>query len=161
MVVCNGLYYDLEYEEMHVESTIKSNGLGVMMNKKVKRLGCSAIKDIIENRKLDIVDDDTILEVSTFVAKGQSYEASDGNHDDLIMNLVMFGFFVQSTMFGDLTNIDIKKMLFERQALAIDDDLPPFGIVDDGSDAIAEYDQQEQLDHMKANWAIDYSHKHF
>lgn len=161
MVVCNGLYYDLEYGEMHVESMIKSNGLGVMMNKKVKRLGCSAIKDIIENRKLDIVDEDTILEVSTFVAKGSSYEASDGNHDDLIMNLVMFGFFVQSTTFGDLTDIDLKKMLFERQALEIDDDLPPFGIVDDGSAAIEEYNQQDRLQHMKDNWGIDYSHKYF
>ena len=47
-------------------------------------------KDILENRKLDLVDADSILEVSTFVSKGQSYEASNGNHDDLMMNLVLF-----------------------------------------------------------------------
>jgi hypothetical protein len=64
-VVCNGLYHELEYENMHVESTVKANALGVEMTRKVKRLGCSAIKDILENSKLDIVDENTILEIST------------------------------------------------------------------------------------------------
>ena len=90
-VVCNGLYYDFEYENMHIQSAIKSNALGIEMNRKVKRLGCSAIKDILETNKIKIVDEKTIMEISTFVAKGQSFEASEGNHDDLMMNLVMFG----------------------------------------------------------------------
>jgi hypothetical protein len=81
-VVCNGLYHDLEYENLHLESTVKANRIGIEITRKTKRLGCSSIKDILENNKLDIVDEETILEISTFVAKGQSYEASDGNHDD-------------------------------------------------------------------------------
>lgn len=157
-VVCNGLYHELEYENMHVESISKSNGLGVMMNKKVKRLGCSAIKDIIEHNKLDIVDDQTILEISTFVAKGQSYEASDGNHDDLMMNLVMFGYFVSTQYFGDLTDIDLKQMLFEQQAKEIDDDLPPFGYIDNGEEAIEQYERSDKYDNQ---WAIDYGHHDF
>ena len=67
------------------------------MTRKVKRLGCSGIKDLLETKNLDIVDEETILEISTFIARGQSYEASDGNHDDIMMNLVMFGYFVQLT----------------------------------------------------------------
>jgi len=51
-LVCNGLYQDLEYENVHVESAIKANAIGVEMTRKVKRLGCSAIKDILENGKL-------------------------------------------------------------------------------------------------------------
>ena len=159
-VVCNGLYYDLEYEDLHVESTIKANGLGVMMNRKVKRLGCSAIKDIIETRKIDIVDEESILEISTFIAKGQSYEASDGNHDDLMMNLVMFGFFVQSQTFGDLTDINLKQMLFEKRAQEIDDDLPPFGFIDDGTDAIEEYDRNDKLAHIRDAWQIPFESKY-
>ena len=50
-------------------------------------------KDILRNNKLDIVDEQTIIEISTFEAKGQSFEASNGNHDDLVMNFVMFGYF--------------------------------------------------------------------
>src|SRR5210317_1368730 len=68
-VVCNGLYHDLEYENVHVTSAVKASGIGIEMNRKVKRLGCSSIKDILENRKLDIVDENTILEISTFEAK--------------------------------------------------------------------------------------------
>ena len=150
-VVCNGLYYDIEYENMYVESSTKANGLGITMNKKVKRLGCSAIKDILESRKLDIVDDNTILEISTFVVKGASFEASDGNHDDLMMNLVLFGYFVSQQYFGDLTDIDLKQMLFETAVKDIDDDLPPFGYIDDGSDAIAAIDLTKPQEH----WSVE------
>ena len=75
-----------------MESAVKSDRIGIEMTRKVKRIGCSAIKDILEHKKLQIFDEQTILEVSTFVSRGQSYEASDGNHDDLMMNLVLFGY---------------------------------------------------------------------
>ena len=156
VVVCNGMYYDIEYENLYVESSVKANGLGITMNKKVKRLGCSAIKDIIETRKLDIVDEETILEISTFVAKGTSYQASDGNHDDLMMNLVMFGYFVSQQYFGDLTDIDLKQVLFETQSREIDDDLPPFGIIDDGSDAIDKIEMDDKHERFKHEWMIEY-----
>ena len=150
-VVCNGLYHELEYENMHVESAVKANALGIEMNRKVKRLGCSAIKDILEENKIDIVDENTILEISTFVAKGQSYEASDGNHDDLMMNLVMFGYFATGNYFAELTNINLKQMMFENRMKEIEEDVLPFGFIDDGSEYI---EQQEQQDHP---WAIDYA----
>mgnify|MGYP000017407182 CR=1 FL=1 len=149
-VVCNGLYHDLEYENMHVESTVKSNALGINMNRKVKRLGCSAIKDIIENYKIDIVDENTILEISTFTSSGQSFEASDGNHDDLMMNLVMFGYFATTQFFGDMTDIDLKQMLFEQKMQDIADDIVPFGFIDDGSDFI------ESLDNEKPEWFVKF-----
>ena len=69
-VVCNGLYQDLEYENLHMESAVKADRIGIEMNRKVKRLGCSAIKDILENKKLDIVDENTIMEISTLRIKG-------------------------------------------------------------------------------------------
>ena len=144
-VVCNGLYHDLEYENVHLESAIKANSIGVEMNRKVKRLGCSGIKDLLEENKLLVVDEETIMEISTFVAKGQSYEASDGNHDDLMMNLVMFGFFISTQIFSDMTDVNIKRMMFEQQMAAIEADMVPFGYFDDGSDAIAEIERQEEM----------------
>lgn len=131
-VVCNGLYHDLEYENVHVESAIKANAIGIEITRKTKRLGCSAIKDILENHKLNIVDEQTILEISTFEARGQSYEASDGNHDDLMMNLVMFGYFVSTQYFSDMTDINLKEMLFKNKMKQIEDDMVPFGFIDDG-----------------------------
>ena len=151
-VVCNGLYYDLEYENVHVSSSIKANSIGVEITRKTKRLGCSAIKDLLESNKIKIVDETTIMEISTFESRGLSYEASDGNHDDLMMNLVMFGYFVSTQYFGDLTDIDIKKMLFEKKIKEIEDDLPPFGHIDDGSAHI------EKLEEVEENpWMIEYT----
>ena len=150
-VVCNGLYHDLEYENVHVESAIKANAIGIEITRKTKRLGCSAIKDILENNKLKIVDENTILEISTFVSKGQSYEASEGNHDDLMMNLVMFGYFVSTQYFSDMTDISLKDMLYKRKMQEIEDDVVPFGFIDDGADHI---NKIEQEDHP---WAIEYS----
>ena len=143
MVVCNGLYHDLEYENMHVESAIKANALGIEITRKSKRLGCSAIKDILETNKINIVDEQTILEISTFEAKGQSFEATDGNHDDLMMNLVMFGYFVSTQFFADLTDINLKEMLFKQKMEDIENDMVPFGIIDDGSDYIQQIESKD------------------
>jgi hypothetical protein len=133
-VVCNGLYYELEYENLHTSSSVKANALGIEMNRKTKRLGCSSIKDILEHNKLEIHDEHTILEISTFVGKGQSYQASDGNHDDLMMNLVMFGYFVSTQFFADMTDINLKDMMFKDRMKEINDDIVPFGAIDDGLD---------------------------
>ena len=144
-VVCNGLYYDWEYENMFVESSLKANALGATMTKKVKRIGCSNIKDLVEQKKLDIVDGETIIEMSTFVAKGTSYEASDNNHDDLMMNLVMFGWFAATDMFMNLTDINFKQMLYADRMQAIEDDMVPFGIIDDGYESQTEVDSTGQV----------------
>ena len=154
MVVCVGLYQDMEYENIHLESAIKANAIGIRMDRKVKRIGCSAIKDIIENHKLSIVDENTILEISTFVSKGQSFEASDGNHDDLMMNLVMFGYFVGTQSFGDMTDVNIKQMLFDQRMKEIEDDIPPFGIIDDGSEFITQVEHRES--DPQEHWEVPY-----
>ena len=154
-VVCNGLYHDLEYENIHLESTVKMSGIGIEITRKTKRIGCSAIKDILENGKLKIVDEQTILEISTFESRGQSYEATDGNHDDLMMNLVLFGYFASTQYFGDMTDINLKQMIFEQKMKEIEDDMVPFGFIDDASDQIDQIEKKDQP------WAIEYSNENF
>ena len=151
-LVTNGLYHDLEYENMHVESAIKANALGIEMTRKVKRLGCSSLKDILENNKLEVCDDDTILEISTFVAKGVSYEASTGNHDDLVMNLVMLGYFISTQYFTDMTDINLKEMMFKQKMKEIEDDVVPFGFIDDG---LPNHPTEEEIEGRQ--WAIEYA----
>ena len=133
-IVCNGLYYDLEYENMFVESQIKANSIGATMTKRVKRIGCSTFKDLIASKKLHIVDAETITEMCTFVARGASFEAVAPNHDDLVMNLVLFGWFTTTDIFQGLTNIDMKQLMYREQLKAIQDDMLPFGIIEDGRD---------------------------
>ena len=58
---------------------------GVRTTKQVKRIGCSNMKTMIENHKIFLNDYDLVNEMSTFTQKGNSYEAEQGSHDDLVM----------------------------------------------------------------------------
>jgi hypothetical protein len=82
----------------------------------------------MEQGKLEISDINTIQEMSTFVARGSSYEADHGNHDDLVMNLVMFGYFTTTPFFADSTDVDMKGMLYAERVKAIEDQIIPVGV---------------------------------
>jgi hypothetical protein len=131
-VVCNGLFYDLEYENVYTSNGVKADAIGVYMDKKTKRIGCSHIKDLVEQRKIEIVDAETIVEMSTFVSKGQSYEAMVGMHDDLMMNLVMFGWFAATPMFAESVDTGMREYIYAQQMKQIEDEVLPFGFNDDG-----------------------------
>lgn len=143
-VVCNAIHYEYEYENLFVESTVKASGIGVTMTKKIKRIGCSNLKDIIEMGKLEINDLNTINEISTFEVRGSSYQASDGNHDDLVMNLVLFAWFVSSEAFGNLSELDFKELLYSQTLKEIEDDLPPVGVLQDKSVGAEWYEKRKR-----------------
>lgn len=131
-MVANGLYYELEYENVFVESQIKANSIGINMNKKVKRIGCSQIKDLIEEGKLTVIDSDTIIELSTFEARGTSYEARDGCHDDTVMTLVLLGYVTTLPFFSELTDTNVRQMIYADNIRMIEDEIVPFGVINDG-----------------------------
>ena len=143
-VVCNGLYYDLEYENMFVESAVKANAIGATMTRRVKRIGCSTIKDLIEQRKLSIYDAQTIIEMTTFVAKGNSFQASASNHDDLMMSLVLFAWFTTTDIFQSISDIDMKNLLYKEQLKAIQDDMIPFGFIENAADETPKFEKDEE-----------------
>jgi hypothetical protein len=131
-VVCNGIFYDLEYENVYTSNGVKADAIGVYMDKKTKKIGCSHIKDLVEQKKIEIVDAETIVEMSTFVSKGQSYEAMVGMHDDLMMNLVMFGWFAATPMFAESIDTGMREYIYAQQMKQIEDEVLPFGFNDDG-----------------------------
>jgi len=135
-VVCNAIYYDHEYENMFTTSAVKSNGIGVVMSKKVKRIGCSNLKDLLEGNKLHIVDPYTIAEFANFVPKGDSFAAAEGSHDDSVMNFVLFSWFVSTDIFNGMSNTDLRELLYSEKMLEMEEDLPPFGYVSTGSSVI-------------------------
>jgi hypothetical protein len=156
-VVCNAVYYDFEYENTFVESMVKKGGVGVEMTKKVKRIGCSNLKDLIENSKLLICDKETIFEMTTFVSKGASYAASEDGHDDLVMNLVLFAWFTSSDIFGDMTNLDIKKMLYEERMKAIEEEVPFVGLI--GNQDLYPNSEYEKVAAQQREWNDTFSEK--
>jgi hypothetical protein len=131
-VVCNGLFYDLEYENTYTSNGVKADAIGVYMDKRTKKIGCSHIKDLVEQKKIEIVDAETIVEMSTFVSRGQSYEAMTGMHDDLMMNLVMFGWFAATPMFAESIDSGMREYIYSQQMKQIEDEVLPFGFNDDG-----------------------------
>jgi len=108
--------------------------LGVITDKKVKRIGCSNFKALVEEKKLLIRDADTISEISTFIQKRSSYSADEGYHDDLVMPLVLFSWLSTNPYFKELTNINIRKEMYEKRIEMIEQEITPFGIIDTGED---------------------------
>ena len=143
--VADILHHELEYDNILVTSVRGRKGqtldggfgsaqsqLGVRTTKAVKRLGCSIIKSMVEEDKIVVEDFDTIEEMVSFVAKANSYEAEKGHHDDLMMTLVLFGWLATQSYFKDLTNFDLRKNLFQEKIQKMEDELTPFGFIDDG-----------------------------
>ena len=107
--------------------------LGVVTDKKVKRIGCANFKTLVEEQKLLIPDADIISEISTFIQVKNSYEADDGYHDDLVMPLVLFSWATTNPYVKELSNINIRHVIYQNQIKMIEDQLTPFGFYDDGS----------------------------
>mgnify|MGYP006100588475 FL=1 len=112
----------------------RGSSLGVRMTKATKRIGCSNIKTLIEGDKIVINDFNIIQEMSTFTKRGQSWQAEDGSHDDLMMCLVIFGWLSNQPYFKELTNTNARERMYEEQKNLIEQDMAPFGFVDNGVD---------------------------
>ena len=159
--VATALQFDLEYDNLIMASMRGRAGqvvgggfsggkaqLGVRTTKAVKRLGCSNLKQIVETDKLIINDYDLINEFSTFILKGQSFEAEEGHTDDLAMCCVLFSWLVEQTYFKELTDDDIRARMFLEQQHQLEQDMAPFGFVDDGLD-----DGPTMIDEYGTRWA--------
>ena len=106
--------------------------MGVVTDKRVKRIGCNNFKSLVEGNHLIIRDADVISEISTFIQKRSSFQADEGYNDDLVMTLVLFSWLSTEPFFKDLTNINIRKELYNSQIQAIENEIVPFGVIDDG-----------------------------
>ena len=143
--VASILQYDLEYQNLLMCSMRGRAGqivgqgfsgnktqLGVKMSKTVKKVGSLNLKTMIEEDKLLFCDYDIISELTTFISKSNSFEAEEGCNDDLAMCLVIYAWLVAQDYFKELTDNDIRKRLYEEQKNQIEQDMAPFGFMDDG-----------------------------
>ena len=143
--VASILQYDLEYQNLLMCSmrgragqivgqgfSGKKTQLGVKMSKTVKKVGSLNLKTMIEENKLLFNDYDIISELTTFISKHNSFEAEEGCNDDLAMCLVIYAWLVAQDYFKELTDQDVRKRLYEEQKNQIEQDMAPFGFMDDG-----------------------------
>ena len=143
--VADIIQFDLEYENLLMAAmrgragqqlgqgfSGKKTQLGVKMSTAVKSVGCSNLKALIEEDKLIIPDYDTIAELTTFIQKGQSFAAEEGCNDDLAMCLVIFGWMAMQEYFKEMHDNDVRARIYADQRDSIEQDMAPFGFVDDG-----------------------------
>jgi hypothetical protein len=153
--VASILNFDFEYENLLMCSmrgragqvvgqgfSGKKTQLGVKMSKTVKKVGSLNLKTLIEADKIVFKDYEIISELTTFIQKHNSFEAEEGCNDDLAMCLVIYAWLVQSDYFKELTDQDVRKRLYEEQKNAIEQDMAPFGFMDDGLDSGSFVDPQ-------------------
>ena len=110
----------------------RGSSMGVRMTKQIKRVGCANLKTLTEGDKLIINSFKIIEEMSTFAKRGQSWQAEDGANDDLMMCLVMFGWLSNQPYFKELTNTNARLKMYQEQQNLIEQDIAPFGFLDDG-----------------------------
>jgi hypothetical protein len=138
-VVATVLNYDLEYENLLNASDAfasvqqKQYELGVRTSAKLKSIGCSSLKEMMENKKLVVCDETTINELTQFVVSGKSYAAEKGSHDDTVATLWLFAWFSRTEFFNELflgTSVseELYRKKIEKEMAAI----PFFGIIDNG-----------------------------
>ncbi len=168
--VVDSIYNDYEYENILYTAASGragkqiSNGFGsqnaergVRTTKVIKSVGCSLLKLLIEQNQLIINDHNTILELTTFSRKGSSYEAEPGNHDDLVMPLVLFAWMSDQNYFKEMTDINTLQKLREKSEEELMQDLLPYGFLDSGDDNNAVNELGVDVDsphwmHMRSMW---------
>lgn len=148
--VADILHDELEYENVAVITVKGKKGqkvgegfgsgraqYGVKMSNQIKKTGCLVVKEMIEQDKLILNDFDLISELSTYVSKGASYEASQGYNDDLVACLVLFGWLSTQNYFKELVNTEIRQRLFEEKLKRLEEDLIPFGFMESEDDDLS------------------------
>ena len=143
--VAAGLFYDLEYANLLMcamrgrAGQVLGQGfsgkkvqLGLKMSKTTKKVGCFNLKTLVEDNKLVFEDFDIVNELTTFIQKGNSFEAEEGKNDDLVMCLVIYAWLINEDYFKELTDQDIRKRLYDEQKNQVEQDMSPFGFISDG-----------------------------
>ena len=165
--VAETLHYDLEYENVMITSMkgragqqigggfSKNIQLGIRTSKQLKRIGCATLKEMIETDKLIVPDFETIAELTTFASRHNSFEAEEGAHDDLAMTLVIFAWLVQQRYFKDITNLDLRQKMYEEFEEQFEQDMLPFGIIDDGRE------EDTYTDNTGQTWEVSPSQRSY
>ena len=120
----------------------KGAAMGLRTTTVTKRVGCSVLKNLIEEDKLIISDDQIMQELFSFVARRQSYEAEDGHNDDLVMSLVLFGWLTTQGMFNEFIEGSFRDALYEEKIKKLEEEMSPFGFISDGVEETTFVDEE-------------------
>ena len=155
--VADIIHYELAYENLikiemkgkqgqqQTPGFKKKIAFGLKQSVQTKMIGCTNLKTLVESDKLIINDETTINELMTFSADKKSFKAEEGNNDDMAMTLVNFGWLTGQKYFKENINNDIRKTLQKEILNVMDQDMVPFGIIDNGIDKPGDMDAAGDL----------------
>ena len=165
------LRHDLGYENLLMTWNAGRNGIqissgfkrsammGLKMTRPVKNIGCMTLKNLVEQEKIILRDVNVITEFYSFAQKGQSFEATPGTHDDLVMCCVSFSWLVAQRYFAELTDVNLRENLLNDVEEETWDSLTPFGFIDDGlmdipseTQHVAREGNDDWLDNRGTDW---------
>jgi hypothetical protein len=138
-----------EYDNIFKMGGLKLSDLGVKVTKRVKSVGCAILRDLIEGYHLKIVDKWTIDEIKVFEQKGQTFQARDKYHDDIMSNLWLFAWWLDTNSADEMFDVDKMTYVISNALKSIDeaekddfDDTIPVGILgnlEDKDDSVDDF----------------------
>ena len=101
--IADTLKRDFEYENLYYDRTGNKFKTypGFRTTPKSRAQLLETLKLLIENKKLEICDSDTILELQRFILVKKKFQAEEGFHDDLVMSLA-----IAFCLFNDIQNFE-------------------------------------------------------
>lgn len=130
--VSNIIWREYEYENVYFTTGSEVSQLrgypGVRTTTKVKSLGCSVLKDLIEKDQLILNSHKIIQELGLFVLHRASYASEDPLvNDDLCTTMWLFAWLTKQDVFQQYTNIHLRTVLTDKKQQYIDSTMTPFG----------------------------------
>ena len=149
--VSNTIWYEYEYENLYFTQGNELSQVrgypGVRTTTKVKGLGCSVLKELIEKDQLDISAHKIVEELGLFVMHRKSYASEDPTvNDDLCTTMWLFAWLTKQDIFQQVTNIHLRSILTEKKQQYIDSTMTPFGFFEDNKPAEL---KREAMDNKK------------
>ena len=131
--IADTLKRDFEYENLYYDRSGNKFKTypGFRTTPKSRAQLLETLKLLIENKKLEICDSDTILELQRFILVKKKFQAEEGFHDDLVMSLA-----IAFCLFNDIQNFEDFKEVTKSIYSESDTDFADYitiGNFDDGN----------------------------
>jgi hypothetical protein len=126
------------------------DAVGLNTSERSRDTGCTNLRMIIENDQIFLNDHVIIEELSNFALQtNRKYKAEEGFNDDLVMCLVVFAWATTQTFFQNLSEVNVRDILAERQKEISEYLLPMYS-----SDGMSHNSLDDDFDSEFARWML-------
>ena len=140
--IADTLKRDFEYENLYYDRSGNKfkNYPGFRTTTKSRAQLLETLKLLIENKKLEICDADTILELQRFILVKKKFQAEEGFHDDLVMSLA-----IAFCLFNDIQNFEDFKEVTKSIYSESETDFADYITIGNFDDGISGFENDEML----------------